>query len=223
MHGLTSVADVSAVHLLVTDDRALDDLAALLPTVRTGRVDVFAEAPRCLELVHRELGWGSTSSTAMACPDLSVVPEPVLTDELTLRPVRRTADDAADGVPLEEAMAVALSADPTTDESPAALTAHVRAFPFDVRIFAAVDRSGTARATAGVGVLGAQAIVLLVSTHPAWRRRGTGRAMTATALHAARAAGAEQACLDASEIGISTYRRLGFETVARTTRFSRPA
>jgi hypothetical protein len=43
--------------------------------------------------------------------------------------------------------------------------------------------------------------------------------MTAAALHAARAAGATRAGLDASAAGARIYRRLGFETVAEMTRF----
>jgi hypothetical protein len=45
--------------------------------------------------------------------------------------------------------------------------------------------------------------------------------MTAAALLAAGAHGARQACLDATDAGRSIYLRLGFEAVARTTRFFR--
>ena len=222
MYGADSGDDVSSVRILITDDRAHDELVDLLPTVRTGRIDVFTEATRCLGLVHRELGWRSKASTAMACLDLRGVPDLILTGELTLRPVRRSADDAPDGVPLEEAVAVAMSADPTIDEAPAVLTAHLRTLPPAFRLFAAVDCYGAARATSGVGVFGSQATLLFVNTDPGWRLRGIGRAMTATALHAARAAGAEQACLDASQAGLSIYRGLGFQAVAHTTRFANP-
>lgn len=224
MCGANPSDSVSPVRLLITDDRARDELADLLPAVRTGRIDVFAEATSCLELIHRELGWRSKASTAMACLDLRATPKLTLTDELTLRPVRRWADDhAADGVPLEAAVAVAVSADPTIDEPPAVFAAYLQSLPPTFRLFAAVDGDGAARATSGVGAFGSQATVLFVNTHPSWRLRGTGRAMTAIALHAARAAGAEQACLNASEAGMSIYRRLGFETVAQTTRFFSPA
>ena len=224
MCGASPVDEVSPVRLLITDDRAHDELADLLRTVRTGRIEVFAEATRCLDLVHQELGWRSRASTAMACLDLRAVPELTLTDELSLCPVRRSADDhAADGVSLEAAVAVAVSADPTIDEPPAVLASYLRSLPATFQLFAAVDGGGAARATSGVGVFGSQATVLLVNTDPGWRLRGIGQAMTATALHAARAAGAEQACLDASAAGTSMYRRLGFEIVARTTRFTSPA
>jgi hypothetical protein len=45
--------------------------------------------------------------------------------------------------------------------------------------------------------------------------------MTAAALRAAREAGARQGCLDATAAGFSIYRRLGFETLTRTTQFVR--
>ena len=220
MYGAPPADDTSPVRLLITDDRAHDELADLVPRVRTGRIDVFAEAARCTELIHRDLGWTSEPSTAMACLDLHSVPEPALTDELTLRPVRRLEDDAADGVPLDEAVAVAMSADPMIDEPAAVLAGYLRSLPPAFRLFAAVDGDGGARATSGVGVFGSRATVIFVNTDPGWRLRGIGRAMTATTLHAARAAGAQTACLDASETGLSIYRQLGFETVAPMTRFS---
>lgn len=61
-------------------------------------------------------------------------------------------------------------------------------------------------------MFGAQAAVIFVNTHPDWRRRGVGQAMTAAVLRA-HAAGARQACLDANDSALPIYRRLGFETV----------
>lgn len=223
MCGRDPRGDHFPVRLLITDDRARDELAHLLPTITAGRIDVFAGATRCLELIHRELGWRSTASTAMTCLDLRAPPQPTLTDELALRPVRRLPDDATDGVPLQEAVAVAMSADPTIDQPSSVLTAYLQTLPATFQLFAAVDRDGAAHATSGFGLFGSQATVLFVNTDPGLRRRGVGTAMTATALRSARAGGAEQACLDASETGMSIYRQLGFETVAPTTRFSSPA
>ena len=100
-----------------------------------------------------------------------------------------------------------------------ALTVDAERTPF---VGVSVDGDGAPRATSGVGVFGSRAAVIFVNTDPGWRLRGIGRAMTATALHAARAAGAQTACLDASETGLSIYRQLGFETVARMTRLSSP-
>lgn len=75
------------------------------------------------------------------------------------------------------------------------------------------------RATSGAGAFGAEASVMFVNTDPNWRRRGIGLAMTAAALHSARASGARRACLDASRAGATIYRRLGFEVVTEMTRF----
>jgi ribosomal protein S18 acetylase RimI-like enzyme len=91
------------------------------------------------------------------------------------------------------------------------------------RLFAACDGDDVVRATSGCNVLGTAASVMFVNTDPGWRGRGIGRAMTAAALRAARDAGAAQACLDATEAGLSLYRRLGFVPVTRTTRFFRTA
>jgi len=63
--------------------------------------------------------------------------------------------------------------------------------------------------------------VIFVNTHPDWRGRGVGQAMTAAALRAAQNSGARRACLDSSDAGLSIYARLGFKTVARTKRFFR--
>ncbi len=88
------------------------------------------------------------------------------------------------------------------------------------RLFAAVVGDGAVRATSGFGLFGSQTNVIFVNTEPGWRLRGVGRAMTAAALRAAQDACATQAGLDASNVGLPIYRRLGFETVARMTRFS---
>ncbi|MEA2282061.1 MAG: Acetyltransferase domain [Solirubrobacteraceae bacterium] len=77
------------------------------------------------------------------------------------------------------------------------------------------------RATSGSGTFGIEATVLFVNPDPGWRGRGIGRAMTAAALRAAQSSGAQRACLDATHAGLSIYLRLGFEVVARTTRFAR--
>jgi len=58
-----------------------------------------------------------------------------------------------------------------------------------------------------------------VDAFVAWRRRGIGQAMTASALHAAQDCGARRAFLDASATGAGLYLRLGFEDVARAKRF----
>ena len=163
--GLPPSAKQPVARLLVTDDRAYDVLAALLPDARAGMINVFAEAARCAELVEGLAAWRPQATTALIRRELQTVPEAPLPCDLRLRRVRRRSDDPPDGVPLEDAAAAELLADPKIDG------------------------------------------------------RGIGWAMTAAALRAAREHGARQACLNATDAGLSIYQRLGFDLVSRTTRF----
>jgi ribosomal protein S18 acetylase RimI-like enzyme len=61
----------------------------------------------------------------------------------------------------------------------------------------------------GAGVAG----IYDVSTLSSHRRRGIGAAITRHAMHEARASGYRIAILHASQLGLSTYRSLGFETI----------
>jgi ribosomal protein S18 acetylase RimI-like enzyme len=91
--------------------------------------------------------------------------------------------------------------------------------PAATRLFAAIDDDDVVRATCGCAVFGTVASVMFVNTHPDWRARGIGRAMTVAALRAAAEHGARHACLDATDAGLSIYRRLGFEALTASTRF----
>ena len=223
LHGLVSRSGDAPTRLLVTGDEAADALAALLPDARAGTISVLASAPRCTAVVANHGGWKPKAVTAMINRDLRTVPEGPLPSGLTLRPVRRLTQDPSDGVPLQDAVAAARLADPASVGDPDALVDYLGSLPPTIRLFAAVDDDGVVRATSGSGTFGGQAIVIFVNTHPSWRRRGIGHAMTAAALRSARTAGASQACLDASDAAIATYLRLGFETVARATQFFRTA
>lgn len=216
---MLSSSEDPRIRLLVTDDRAYDLLAALLPDARAGMVGVFEGASRCAELVGRDAAWKPKAVTAMICRDLYAVPAVPLPSELTLRPVRRLNDDAPGGVSLEDAVAVVMRAEPAIAEPPEAFAAFLRSLPSSVQLFAAIDDGGAARATSGSSAFGQEANVLFVNTEPAWRGRGIGRAMTAAALRAAQLSGARRACLDASDAGIPIYLRLGFEIASRMTRF----
>jgi ribosomal protein S18 acetylase RimI-like enzyme len=221
VRGLLACTDDPVTRLLVTDDRAYDALAALVPDADAGIVDVFAAAARCAKLLNEHAAWKSGDVTAMMCRDLQTVPPSRLPSELTLRPVRRLAGVASDGVALEDAVAAAILADPRIDDRPDVFAGFVRSLPPAVQLFAAVDRDGAVRATSGSGAFGTEANVLFVNTDPEWRGRGIGQAMTAAALHAARDRGAMRACLGATDAGLSIYLRLGFEIVARATHFFR--
>jgi GNAT superfamily N-acetyltransferase len=221
IQGVVSPSGDSPTRLLVTEDRADDLLASLMPSVHAGTISVFVTAPRCIEIVTSRAGWRASAVTAMINRDLRTLPDISLPSGLTLRAVRRVAADPTTGVPLQEAVAVALVADPRSDDSARVLADHLRSMPPSIRLFAAVDADGTVLATSGSGTFGVQATVIFVNTHPGWRRRGIGQAMTVTALQAARDAGASQACLEASGTALGIYQRLGFEMVAQTTQFFR--
>jgi ribosomal protein S18 acetylase RimI-like enzyme len=217
--GLLPSTEHPVTRLLVIDDRAYAPLAQLLPDARTGTISVFANAPRCAELLHGLSAWEPEAMTALVHRNLRTVPAVPLTRRLRFRPVRRLPDDGPTGVPLEDAVVAAMLADPRIDDPPEAFVGYLRALPPATRLFAAVDGDGVVRATSGCGVFGTVASVMFVNTAPDWRGRGIGRAMTAAALAAAQEDGARHACLDATDAGLSIYLRLGFEAVTRATRF----
>ena len=222
MQGLLPGTEDPLARLLVTDDRAYEVLEALLPRVEAGMITAFASAVRCANLIADHQSWRITTPMAMVCRDLRIVPLLPVPDDLTLRPVRRRADDDPGGVPLEEAAATAIRAEPDIVGGLDAFADYLRSLPSAFQLMAAVDGAGAVRATSGSGAFGVHASVIFVDTDPGWRGRGIGSAMTSAALHAARQAGATQACLDASDAGMRIYLRLGFEVVGRVTRFYRP-
>jgi ribosomal protein S18 acetylase RimI-like enzyme len=154
----------------------------------------------------------------MICKDLQTVPAVALPGDLTLRPVRRLADDAPGGVPLTRAVAAASLADPAITD-PRALADYLRSLPRAFGLWVAIDDGGMVRATSGSAAFGATASVIFVNTDPDWRRRGIARAMTTIALRAAEQAGARHAGLDASTAGRELYLGLGFEAATPVTRF----
>ena len=219
IHGLLGTPDDPHIRLLVTDDRAHDTLAAILPNTTAGMISVFAEAERCSGLVGRCRTWRAHAATAMSCGDLRAVPALPLPGGLKLQPVRRLPADPADGVRLEDAVTAAIKAAPGIGDPPQVFADYLRSLPASFRLFAGVDRDGAVRATSASGTFGTEATVIFVNTDPEWRGRGIGHAMTAAALRAARDAGALRAGLDASDAGSRIYLRLGFEAVTQTARF----
>jgi ribosomal protein S18 acetylase RimI-like enzyme len=99
---------------------------------------------------------------------------------------------------------------------------YLRRVPAGVRYLAALDETGAVRGTAACAVMGDSAGVFFVATHPNWRGRGVGTAMTNAALAAAREDGATVAALDASSTaGAAIYRRLGFQSAGTLTVLTR--
>jgi GNAT superfamily N-acetyltransferase len=217
LYGLLACDKDPRMQLLVTDDRAHAGLISLCAGARAAAITVFAAAARCAESLDRDLAWRSSSATAMIRRDLTAIPRLALPDALTLRTVRRVAEDPPDGVALEDALAAVALAAPRLD--PGAVTGFVRSLAGETELLAAVDAEGCVRATSGWQLCGRHARVILVDTDPAWQGRGIGSAMTSAALHAAHLRGAREATLDASAAGRSIYLRLGFESVSQTTRF----
>lgn len=218
--GLVGVwrADSDKLRLLVTDDRALERLRQLVDSARGGVVTVLPEAREAAQFLRGQSQWADKSATAMVCDDLANVPSVVLPQGLALADLAIEPGADSQRVDLVAAAELAINAAPA-DGSPAQLAAHLREMRPAPHLLAAVDARGTVRATVGFRVAGVDASVFFVNTQHSWRRRGVGRAMTATALHRSRGAGAVRACLDASEAGASIYRSLGFATAGQVTQF----
>ncbi len=218
IHGLLQCGRDQHVRLLVTDDRARDSLPTLVGDAGAGMITVCSAAVQCAALLAADPRWVSGTATAMICRDLQKVSTVGLPRGLTLRSVRRLAEDTPGGVSLAQAVAAASRADPGVAD-PRALADHLRSLPRAFSLWAAVDDGGLVRATSGSGAFEATASVVFVNTDPAWRRRGIAHAMTAIALRAARQAGARSAGIDASPAGRELYLRLGFENATAIRRF----
>jgi ribosomal protein S18 acetylase RimI-like enzyme len=218
IYGLLPGGDDARPRLLVTDDRARDRLSPLVDDARAGTITVCAAAMQCAEILETDPGWRAGTATAMVCGDLQAVQAPPLPAGLTLRPVRRLADDPSGGVPLAQAAAAACRADPEGTDAHV-LADHLRSLPRAFALWVAIDRGGTVRGTSGSAAFGEGASVIFVNTDPDWRRRGIARAMTAIALRTAQHAGARYAGLDASDAGRKLYLSLGFEAASVVRRF----
>lgn len=212
-------ADGLEGRVLVVDDQARETLTSRLRELFARVLYVLDDAEACSALISQSGGFRPNRCTAMVCDDLDAVPDLALPTELSLRPVAAAPEDDA-SVPLAAAAQAAFRSDPqmapTTD--PDAFLDYLRSIP-NTRYLAAVDDQAVVRATAAAANWGGTTGVFFVNTDPAWRGRGIGTAMTAAALRGAAAAGARRACLDASDLGLSIYRRLGFVPVAALTQY----
>lgn len=218
----SGVRGVAVIRLLVIDDSGFDRLVAEIGGPWRGVVLAFEQASRCNELLRGQPGWSASHpEMAMVLRDVEAVTGAALPDGLDLRPVNRAAPEAPDAVPLKDAAAVAVASDPSITDSADEVARFLSRLPPSVRLFAAVDDAGVAHATSACHVFGEYAQVFFVSTEPAWRRRGIGRAMTLGALRAAASLGARRALLHATQDGASIYKSLGFEDVGLLTRYSR--
>jgi GNAT superfamily N-acetyltransferase len=204
---------------LVMDDRAFDVLSARQPAMFARVISVFTGAEACHRLMSGTAGFRREPCTAMVRDDLTALPDPGLPDGLTLRPVSRS-NSGPGTVSLEDAAAAAMRADPEAApaDSLADFVDYLRSVPH-AQFLAAVDDDGEVQATAAAAIWGDVAGVFFVDTDPRWRGRGVGTAMTAAALHSAAAAGARSALLDSSALGLSIYRRLGFQAVSDASLF----
>jgi ribosomal protein S18 acetylase RimI-like enzyme len=189
----------------------LDRFAPLIVTVDD------AGSPSVAELLdHRpEFQRGGEPVTGMLLPpghDLVIPPLPA---GLEVRPVRRVAGDDPAGVPLEDAAAACLLADPglaAAFDVPS-FADHLRRLP-DSELLAAVDDDGRVRGTAAASLAGGAATIFLVGTDPAWRGRGVASALTARVTVRAYQRGASVISLEASQDGRRLYERLGFRPAA---------
>lgn len=224
VRGVVAADERRTIRLLAIDDRAYGRFTTVVSTGQLGVADVFDTAPRCDEFMRGRSGWNAERpSTAMVRRGLRALPAVSLPEGLVLQSVNRFSSDAQGAVPLEDAVAVAIASDPGIDGTADEFAGFLRALPSSVRLFAAVDNGGIARATSGCDVFGDYARVFFVNTEPGWRRRGVGSAMTVEALRAAAASGGRQAVLTATDDGASMYIRLGFEIAGLLTRYSRAA
>ncbi len=203
--GVQGSAEHANGRILVTDDAASPALRDL-DLQRTSMIVVVSTAARCLDLAGELPRFVRESGTAMVSPTLDDLPDAPVDPALTIRRL----GPAVGEIPFETAAAANLAAEQGDgDLTPSELGAYLRSIP-GASLFAATDRDGAVRATAGSAVIGTNARVFFVSTDPAWRRRGIGTAMTAHAVRVARDRGAERACLEASAAGRAIYLRLGF-------------
>lgn len=221
MRGFVRPDGERVIRLLVTDDRCYGRLTKEVTAAR-GEVTVFERASRCDEFLRGRSGWkADRPATAMVLRNIEVVANATLPDGLVLRPVNRLASEAPNAVPLQDAVAVAIASDPGITEPADEFARFLIGLPSSVRLFAAVDDAGVARATSGFDVFGEYARVFFVNTAPGRRHRGIGHAMTVGALRAAASSGARRAFLHATDDGASVYMRIGFEAAGRLTRYSR--
>jgi GNAT superfamily N-acetyltransferase len=186
-------------------------------------VALTAPAAGLLPIVSERGCTVARSVLAMGLASLSKLPELPLPPDVSLQ--RIDADAGEDAISVEEALLVDVlhgGTDAASARRDLPLEADALRSLQGITLVAAVDAGGSCVATAGTRVVGRAALVSAVATIPQYRRRGIAAALTASALRAARDAGATRAFLDASD-GESVYARLGFTSIGMVTRCERAA
>jgi hypothetical protein len=173
VYGVYGAADNRGGRVLITDDRAVPALEALLPDFHPQVINVFSAARRCREAIQAAGRWDREPATAMICRDLARLPHLPLPPHLTIHTVRRVSSDTESDVALETAAQACLRADPHTANVPlSGFLAFLRSLPDSTRLFAAVDIQREVRATAGCSTFDGDASAYFVTTDPHWRGRG---------------------------------------------------
>jgi ribosomal protein S18 acetylase RimI-like enzyme len=201
-------ADEPAVHEL---ERAIAEVEGLggpcWIEVRAGRTPAVEQAARRLGFTHED----SIPGMVVRPAEIAVVPGP----ELEVTRVRDAAGLAVAGT------VAAAGFEVPPDLFAAFFTSHVAAMPgLSIYVAHAQGRPvSTATAWVGDGGIG----IFSVATPPEHRGRGYGSAITARAVEAGFASGADLAWLQASPLGEPVYRAMGFRQVETYLILGRPS
>jgi GNAT superfamily N-acetyltransferase len=201
-------ADEPAVHEL---ERAIAEVEGLggpcWIEVRAGRTPAVEQAARRLGFTHED----SIPGMVVRPAEIAIVPGP----ELEVTRVRDAAGLAVAGT------IAAAGFEVPPDLFAAFFTPHLAAMPgLSIYVARAQGRPvSTATAWVGDGGIG----IFSVATPPEHRGRGYGRAITARAVEAGFASGADLAWLQASPLGEPVYRAMGFRQVETYLILGRPS
>jgi GNAT superfamily N-acetyltransferase len=199
----------------VYGDGALEFLRSIDPaTLVKGSVLIRGDAPNVAAYLGSFGVFQQERQTGMICTDLAGVPRPPLPDSLRLSRVQ-VGGITDPTLPTTAAFAAAIEAEdgpPPGSMLPAVLRMAAR----PVQLFAAVDRDGSIQATSAAAASGTTGMLWGIGTMHDWRGQGVGTAMTAVAVHGAADLGATTLLLDATDMGESIYRRLGFTAYGTT-------